>query len=94
MHSSPSYYIVLNAVANLYIIFGSVDAENNINVPNKYIDIVFLYSAFSSTLPNIYFIPIIINIITEETIPITLITPNIFPIFSCTSGSSGLNVFG
>ena len=58
--------------------------------PTKYIVAVFLYSAFSSILPNIYFIPINIIVITDIIIPATLTTPNITPaVYSSFSRESG-----
>ena len=57
------------------IILGIVVPVNNTNAPIKYGFSEDLYSAFSSTLPNIYFIPIAISITTETITPIVCIIP-------------------
>ena len=68
-------------IAILYIILAIVEAAKTNNAPIKKGIKVFLYSAFSSTLPIIYFNPITIITITDITDPIVLITVMVlFPI--------------
>ena len=57
---------------NKYIICAILDAPNTNTAPIKYGINVFLYSALSDTLPNIYFTPKTANTITDTTTPIDI----------------------
>ena len=62
-----------------YIICTKFDVAKTSIAPIKYGNIVFLYSAFSSTLPTTYLIPIIAKVTADTMLPINCTAPNTSP---------------